>query len=112
MDNEKDNEYYVRRIKLDSEFIVKQMETVSIDDLRANEVLLDSMMFRMIQISENAKNLTDDYKERYSEIPWYSLHGMRNRIVHDYGKVDLCIVYDTLKEDIPDLLRKIQGILN
>ncbi|MBP5353582.1 MAG: DUF86 domain-containing protein [Lachnospiraceae bacterium] len=37
-------------------------------------------------------------------MPWLALSGLRNRIVHDYGNVDLSIVYDTLKNDIPQLM--------
>ena len=36
-----------------------------------------------------------------------TLYGLRNRIVHDYGNVDLNIVYETLKNDIPELLEMI-----
>ena len=69
------------------------------------QILLDSMLFRMIQISENAKRLTDEYKELHSNIPWGAVYGMRNRIVHDYGNVDLKVVYETLKNDVPELLQ-------
>ena len=79
------------------------------EELNVNEVLLDSMLFRMIQISENAKRLTDEYKMSHSYIPWSALSGMRNRIVHDYGNVDLNIVYETLKNDIPELLNLLEG---
>ncbi len=58
----------------------------------------------MIQISENAKRLSDNYKQIHSNIPWNALSGLSNRIVHDYGNVDLNIVYETLKNDIPKLL--------
>ena len=58
----------------------------------------------MIQISENSEKLSDEYKESHSYIPWNAVYGFRNRIVHDYGNVDLNIVYDTLKNDIPGLL--------
>lgn len=61
-------------------------------------------MFRMIQISENAKKLTDGYKTMHRNIPWNELSGLRNRIVHDYGNMDLNVVYETLKNDIPELL--------
>ena len=77
---------------------------VDIEELNANEVLLDSMLFRMIQISENARKLTDEFKRTRGNIPWNALYGLRNRIVHDYGNVDLNIVFETLKIDIPDLL--------
>ena len=105
MDNVKNDNYYIQKIKQDLEFISKHMENVDIEELNADEVLLDSMLFRMIQISENARKLTDEFKRTRGNIPWNALYGLRNRIVHDYGNVDLNIVYETLKNDIPDLLK-------
>ncbi len=104
MDNIKTDNYYVQKITKDLNFVITQMKNVDIDELNANEVLLDSMLFRMIQISENSKKLSDEYKEKYAHVPWNAVYGFRNRIVHDYGNVDLNIVYETLKNDIPDLL--------
>lgn len=104
MDNVKNDAYYMQKLRTDLEFIVKHMRSVDIEELNENEILLDSMLFRMIQISENAKKLSDDYKMKRCSIPWNALSGMRNRIVHDYGNVDLNVIYDTLKSDIPELL--------
>ena len=61
------------------------------------------MKFHLIQISENARRLSDDYKTNNPTIPWSDIYGLRNRIVHDYGNVVLDIVYETLTKDIPDL---------
>ena len=108
MDNVKNDIYFVQKIRKDLEFIAVHMRSVEIEDLNADEVLLDSMMFRMIQISENAKKLTDEYKAMYRSIPWNALSGLRNRIVHDYGNVDLNVVYETLKRDIPELLELLE----
>jgi uncharacterized protein with HEPN domain len=104
MDNTKNDHYYLEKIKADIGFIVEHMKDVDLQGLNENEVLLDSMMFRMIQISENAKKLSAEYKTEKSSLPWDELSGLRNRIVHDYGNVDLDIVYETLKNDIPELL--------
>ena len=70
---------------------------------------MDSMLFRLIQISENAKRLSDEYKDAHHSVPWTAIYGLRNRIVHDYGSVDLDIVYYTLKDDIPKLLETISS---
>lgn len=110
MDNNKSDEYYIHRIIQDLEFVVEHMKKVDIEELNRNEVLLDSMLFRMIQISENSKRLTNQYREEHADIPWYALYGMRNRIVHDYGSVDLNIIYSTLKDDIPEMLVMIQNL--
>ncbi len=104
MDNIKNDRYYIQKIIKDLTFVTLQMQNVDIDELNANEILLDSMLFRMIQISENSKKLSDEYKENHGFIPWNAVYGFRNRIVHDYGNVDLNIVYETLKNDIPELL--------
>ena len=104
MDNFKNDNYYIHKILKDLEFIITHMKDVDKEGLNADEILLDSMLFRMIQLSESARKLTDQYKQQRSDIPWNALYGLRNRIVHDYGNVDLNIVYDTLKNDIPELL--------
>lgn len=107
MDNTKNDQYHLGKIKADIAFIVAHMKDVTAQELNDNEILLDSMLFRMIQISENAKKLSEEYRENTSEIPWNELIGLRNRIVHDYGNVDLNIVFETLKYDIPKLLERL-----
>lgn len=105
MDNKKTDDYYVQKIIKDLRFVTTQMQKVDVEELGRNEILLDSMLFRMIQISENSKRLSDEFKELHSDIPWNAVYGFRNRIVHDYGNVDLNIIYETLKHDIPTLLQ-------
>ena len=108
MDNVKTDRYYAEKIRGDLAFIVKQMKEIGPEDLATHEILQDSMLFRLIQISENARKLSDTYKEAHPSIPWIAIYGLRNRIVHDYGSIDLSIVYDTLKNDIPELLAVIE----
>ena len=103
MDNTKNDTYYIQRIKQDLKFIVLHMKDICIEELNENEVLLDSMLFRMIQLSENARKLSDTYKDNNRNIPWNAIYGLRNRIVN----VDLNVVFETLKNDIPELLAMI-----
>lgn len=109
MDNIKNDAYYVEKILIDIDFILLHMENVSKTEFSANEVLQDSMMFRLVQISENAGKLTEEFKAANGKIPWGDISGLRNRIVHDYGNVDLTIVYDTLTNDVPYLKKTISG---
>lgn len=108
MDNIKDDTYYIDRMFTDMAFIVRQMESIDPDAFAENEILQDSMMFRLIQISENARKLSDAYKDRHPAIPWTAIYGLRNRIVHDYGNVEMTIIFDTLKNDIPVLMKNMQ----
>lgn len=111
MDNRKDNRYYIKKIVTDLAFVLNHTEGLTQDELENNEILVDSVMFRLIQISENSDKLTDDFKDHFASIPWRAMKGMRNRIVHEYGNVDLAVVYDTVKNDIPELLRELKGIV-
>ena len=67
-------------------------------------------MFRLIQVSENSDKLSEEFKSMYSDVPWRAMKGMRNRIVHEYGNVDLSVVYDTIKNDIPELVQKLKKL--
>ena len=111
MDNKKDNNYYINKIVLDLDFIIIHSKDVSYDEFCINEILVDSRMFRLIQISENSEKLTEKFKEAHNNIQWRAMKGLRNRIVHEYGAVDLTIIYDTLVKDIPKLKESILSIL-
>ena len=104
MDKRKNDYYYFAKIREDLLFITRHMRDTEIEDLARNELLQDSMMFRLIQISENARKMSDAFQTDHEEIPWMAMYGLRNRLVHDYGNVDLNVVYETLKKDIPELL--------
>jgi len=100
MDNKKGNKYYINKILFDLDFLIEHTKDVSKIEFVKNELLLDSIMFRFIQISEHIKKLTPDFKNKHANIPWKDIIGLRNRIVHEYGNVDLNIIYETVKVDI------------
>lgn len=62
MDNAKNNEYYIKKIITDIQFVLAHTENITEAQLEENEVLLDSVLFRLIQISENSDKLTDVFK--------------------------------------------------
>ena len=110
MDNIKGNQYYLDRIKTDLEFVIAHTRGKTKEEIEADELLIDSIMFRIIQIAENNSRLTDQFKAEHSEVPWIAIKGMRNKIVHDYGYVDLTIVYDTVIHGIPEMYEKLKTI--
>ena len=65
-----------------------------------------------IQIGELTTRLTDDFKEKYSEIAWVQIKGLRNIYAHEYENVDLEEIWKIISEDIPDLKEKLQKILS
>lgn len=64
MDNIKNDNYYFNKILNDVTFIIKHTQNLSKDDFVNNEILVDSTLFRLIQISENANKLSDEFKKK------------------------------------------------
>lgn len=110
MDKIKNDQYYVEKIKNDLRFVIAHTAGKTKEEIEADELLIDSIMFRIIQISENNGKLTEQFKAVNTDVPWLAIKGMRNRIVHDYGYVDLSVVYDTVIHGIPEMLEKLENI--
>ena len=108
----KEDKYYIEKIIKDIKFINKHMEFIeSIKEFETNELLVDAMIFRIIQISENINKISEAFKTNYSFIPWKNIKGFRNRLVHEYGNVDVSFVFDALKQDIPYLEKQFKELI-
>ena len=110
MDNIKDDKYYLRKIISDLAFVVEQTKGRSQIEIESNVLLVDSIMFRIIQIAENNSKLSDDFKKSFKNVPWLAIKGMRNKIVHNYGVVDMSIVYDTVINWMPLMYNELIAI--
>ena len=72
-----------------------------------------SISMAILQIGELSIKLSEEFvKENDSAIPWRSIRNMRNRFAHRYGDMDKEIIWDTVKNSIPELLSFCTGILN
>jgi len=62
-------------------------------------------------IGEAANKLPDHVRDRYPEISWQEIIGMRNRLIHEYFGVDLDIVWQTIEEDLEPLENAVKKII-
>ena len=102
MKKQKNDDFYIERIISDIDYILSILEGVELDDFSKNQMMSDSTVFRLIQISENSRCISDEARNAVT-YDWYKVSGMRNRLVHDYGNVDYKVVYLTAKKDLPVL---------
>ena len=102
------------------EKILAHIETVlrycencaSLADFQNNSMLVEATVFNLMQIGELAKNaLSDSAREQITTIPWTQIYGMRNRIVHGYSGINLGIVWETVKTDLPMLQTELTELL-
>lgn len=84
----------------------------NIEEFQSDRMRVEACVFNLMQIGELAKqSLSDFAKSEFKSIPWKQLYGMRNRIVHGYDGVDMSIVWDTIRLDLPALLDELERIL-
>jgi len=62
-------------------------------------------------IGEAANMLTQQFQQLHSETPWKMVKGMRNYIVHEYFQVDDIVVWDVVKNNLPELRKQVAGYI-
>jgi uncharacterized protein with HEPN domain len=77
------------------------------------ERMLELALLRLLEvIGEGATRLPDAMREHHPDVPWVSIIGLRNRLIHGYDRTNLDIVWDILTRDVPDLIEKLERMLN
>ena len=81
-------------------------------DLNADRMLTLSLVKSIEIIGEAAYQISDEIKDRYPQIPWQDIMGMRNRLVHAYHDINLNILWKTVTEDLPPLVEQLEDIID
>jgi len=79
-------------------------------DFLKSKQFQDSVIRRIEIIGEAIKNIPDDIKRNYSQIPWKEITGMRDILIHQYFGVDLDLTWQVVDKDLPILKRQILDI--
>ena len=107
----KDDNYYLQKALEEANLMLEYAEGISIEKLGKDQKTLDAIVFRMIQMSEHMDKVSEAFKNSHSNIKWINIKGFRNRLVHDYGNVDLRFVFNAIKKDIPNLRQALLKII-
>lgn len=91
-------EGYLKNIKSFEQFLKK-------------DLIIDGTIRNLEVIGEAVKNLPREYKEKYSDIEWKKIAGLRDILTHAYFGVDLKIIWDLVKNKLPKLKQDIIEIL-
>ena len=84
---------------------------VGFDDFVANSMMRFASIKQLEIIGEAANSLTNEFKQRFSDIEWRAIVGLRNILVHHYFGVDENVVWGIIQKDILELKVKILEFL-
>jgi len=92
--------------------LLSYVDGMEYDAFANDRKTISACAFIIGQMGELVAVTSEEAQSEHTEIPWRNIKGMRNRIIHDYEKVDYLVLWKTITESIPQLIETVQAILN
>jgi uncharacterized protein with HEPN domain len=103
---------FLRHIQDECIYIISVSENLIYEDFLGNETLKRASVRSLEIIGEATKKIPADFKVKWKSIQWKNMAGMRDRLIHDYIGVNYFIVWDVMKNKIPEMNKQISEFLD
>jgi len=105
------DEAYLLDMLIEARHSVEFLKDVPRDEFDKDLMRQRAVMRCLEVIGEAANRISQDFRQQHPEIAWRDIIGMRNRLIHDYVRIDLEKVWDTVQRDIPVLIEQIEPLV-
>jgi uncharacterized protein with HEPN domain len=102
---------YLRHILVEADYLVGRSEGLSFEGFAADETLRRAFVRSLEIIGEATKKVPDEFRAAHPSVEWRAMAGMRDVLIHDYFGVDFELVWDVIRNRIPELRGHIASIL-
>lgn len=92
--------------------IFEYTEGMTFDEFAADRRTFDAVIRNLVTMGESIRWIPEPILSAHPEIPWWTMRGVRNVVVHEYFGVDDCILWATVQYDLPPLLPRLQAVLD
>ena len=87
-------------------------EVTNADQFLENRIVFDATLMNFLVLGEVSIRISEVVKAQHSDVQWAKIKGFRNLIAHEYLGIDAEEVWQIVQEDIPELRRSIQHMLD
>ena len=91
--------------------IVEYIGGMSFDGIKQNHLIIDAVIRNFEIIGEASKNIPEQIKEKYPEIPWKKMYSLRNLRSHEYFGIDYEMIWEIITSDLPQNIKGMRKIL-
>ncbi|MCK4905253.1 DUF86 domain-containing protein [bacterium] len=109
--SKRDYKLYIDDILESIQKIKQYTEDMTFEEFSPNNKTIDAVVRNFEIMGEASKQIPKTIKDKYKDIEWKSLIQFRNVVVHEYFGIDLKIMWDIIKNEIPPLEAKIKKVL-
>jgi len=112
-DSEKTREYidYLQDIFESLEKAEEFIQGLEFEEFKKDEKTIFATIRALEVIGEATKRIPNSLKNRYPDVPWQEMAGIRDKLIHDYFGVNIEVVWNTMKQDLPSLRLQIKRII-
>jgi len=93
------------------ELIERSVNSLTEFSFQKDEDKIDANIRRLEIIGEAVKNVPENFRKKYPEVPWKDIAGFRDILIHGYFGVELKRVWNIIKNDLPKLKKQVERIL-
>lgn len=108
----RDNTLFLKDIVKACEYIQQFVEGLTFEEFLKDEKTSSAVIRKFEIIGEAVKNIPELIRNRYPDIMWKDIAGMRDRLIHGYFGIDYLIVWNSIEFDIPKILSSVSKILD
>ena len=108
----KNHTLFVEDIQESMDKIERYIKGLTYEAFVKNDMAVDAVIRNLEVIGEASKNIPEDVKKKYPNIPWKRMIGLRNIAVHEYFGIDLSIIWEIITRNLPETKPKIKAMLN
>lgn len=81
---------------------------LTFEDFSQSSIVIDAVVRNIEIIGEASKNIPEEIQNKFLDIPWQKIKGIRNRIVHEYFSVDITIIWFIVQNELSSLKSALQ----
>ncbi|MBU1706906.1 DUF86 domain-containing protein [bacterium] len=102
---------YLMHVLIAARKILEKTASITYEQFLEDENLQDSVVLQIAIIGEAARKISNVVKEQNPGIPWHEIMSMRNRLIHEYNRIDMSRVRETARHDIPAFVRQVEPLV-